>query len=113
MFAETDKPTNTKDMNTTTSPTELAAVPCSETFEWIRAALAGGGTLSVRAPFPGKSIFHARMTWPSSNPLTGNISTSVLDALRNLEGTLKHDAESQNEKSPSTGEKGTTCTAAT
>jgi len=35
------------------------------------------------------------MTWLNEDPLTGNISTSVLDALRNLEGTLKHHAKSQ------------------
>ena len=78
---------------------------CAETFEWIRAALAGGGTLSMRAPFPGKSIFNARMTWPNEDPLTGNISTSVLDALRNLEGTLKYDAESQNVSDQATASK--------
>lgn len=45
---------------------------------------------------PGKSIFNARMTWPDEEPITGNISTGVLDALRNLEGQLKQDGESQN-----------------
>jgi hypothetical protein len=68
---------------------------CAETFEWILTALEGGGTLSVRAPFPGKSIFNARMTWTNEDPITGNISTSIFDALRNLEGTLKHHAKSQ------------------
>lgn len=72
--------------------------PSNCSFEWIRAALAGGGTLSMRAPFPGKSIFNARMTWPDEEPLTGNISTSVFDALRNLEGVLKQDGESQNDQ---------------
>lgn len=69
-------------------------MPELPSFVWIPAALSAGGTLTVRAPMSGKSIFNARMTWPNEPELTGNISMNVIDALQNLEGVLKQDAES-------------------
>lgn len=59
---------------------------------WIRNALCAGGTLKVKSIMPGKSIFSARMTWPGESDIVGNISTTIVDALRNLDGMLMEDA---------------------
>jgi hypothetical protein len=58
----------------------------------ISAAIWNGGQLLLKQAMPGKSIFHAQVTFPNGDGAIGKIALSEDGALQNLEDALALEA---------------------
>ena len=56
--------------------------------EHTDAAIKNGGQLLVKQAMPGKWIFNAQITFANGKGYLGNISTTTVGALENLESTI-------------------------
>ena len=59
----------------------------------IRAALFGGGTLSIWQPVAGAAIGRAVMTWPNDDRMEGEIAPGLKSMLDSLETFLAREEQ--------------------